>query len=105
MFRKIHTPDQIVNRIQENISSSFRPLENAPLYGSVLVENVSLTAGQDNLVSHKLTQKPIAWVIVGLNANTSVWSPVTASLENQSSNERLINLRCSANCVVSVLFS
>lgn len=104
-FRKLKTGNETLDRIQDNIDASFRPLDRNPMYGAVLVEGITLLAGQDNLVSHKLTQRPIAFIVASLDSNSNVWTQTSVSLGNQSSNERLINLRSSANCVASLIFS
>lgn len=104
-FKKIYTEDKNLQQVQDNVDDALRPLQSLPLSKAVLVSNISLTSGQDNLVPHGLNKAPLLWILAAQNTNSRVWSQNSSQLNNQSSNERLINIRCSTTCVVNLLFS
>lgn len=78
------------------------PLESVPMVGGVLLNGISLISGQDNIIIHGLGRTPVVFFVGNLNANAVVWSPTSASLSGASSNTSVINLRCSANCTISL---
>jgi hypothetical protein len=99
-FKRIQTSTQEVQLIQDNIATALQPLEAMPMVGGNLV-TADLVTGQDNLVRHGLGRKPKLYLIGNLNVDATVWSPVATSM-NSSSDATFINLRCSADCTVSV---
>lgn len=101
-FQTINTSDQDLQIIQSNISKVIQPLENGPMVNGVLLKNISLTTAVDNLIQHGLGRTPVIFFIGNLNANAVVWSPVSTSLNGASANTSVINLKCSANCIVSI---
>src|SRR4051812_26979114 len=105
MLKKIFTSDQNLQSIQDNVDDALRPLQNSPLnQGVILVSSILLTSGKDNLVSHSLKRTPQFWILAGNTTNATVWNPASPELGNQSANGLYINLRCSSNCTVNVLF-
>lgn len=104
-LRKVITQDKNLQLIQDNVDDAIRPLQKSPLSGAIVVSNVNLIAGQDNLVSHGLGTAPSLWMLAALNANSVIWSQGSTELSNLSSNRLYINLRCTANCTVNLLFA
>ncbi len=111
-FTQLNTPDNLLNRVQNNIKNSFNNVSMGPFISGNLIKYVDLVAGKDNLIQHGLGSTPDVFVICQLNANAVVWSPLTASLSppsgnpaSASSNSILINLWCSVNCTVSLWVS
>lgn len=108
-FDPLRTGDPSIDRIQTNIASAFAKIlakiSASDVFGGTLVKGISLTTGQDNIVSHGLGRIPKIWILSGLDSNATVWSPVTAVLNGASSNATSLNLRCSANCTVSLWVS
>ena len=102
VFQQINTKDQDLQIIQANVQKALVPLESVPMVGGVLLTGISLTAAMDNFVQHGLGRTPTVFFIGNLNANAVVWSPASITLNGASSNRFVINLRCSANCTVSV---
>jgi len=101
-FKTINTQDKNLQLIQDNVAAAIAPIQRSPLIGGVLLLNVSLKAGQDNLVQHTLNRMPQI-IIPGIpSVNTTIWSPASSSIGNQSSNSQYVNLCCSSNCTVSV---
>jgi hypothetical protein len=105
MLKKIFTPDVNLQKIQDNVDDALRPLQHSPLaQGLVLASNISLTANKDNLISHGLKKVPSFWLLAGQNANANVWSPASTELSNKSANTSYINLWCSVDCTVNLIF-
>ena len=93
-LKRIQTPDRNLQLIQDNTQTALTQIQQSPFIGGNLLSNISLTASQDNLVPHKLGATPQIFVLAGLDANSTVWSP--------SADSTYINLHCSADCTVSV---
>ena len=102
MLKIIQTPDQNLSLIQDNVDTELTKLQGSPMFPGSLVENVTLTSGQDNLVRHALGHSARFFVVLKTQVNTTIWAPNTASLNNNFTNETYINLRCSTTCVASV---
>ena len=73
-------------------------LPRLPILDGNLIENVSLTAGQTNVIEHGLGRQ-FRGVLLALNsANANVWF-------NQAANSQAtthVHVQCSANCIVSL---
>jgi hypothetical protein len=101
-LQQIITTDQNLQLIQNNVNNALTPLQNQPMTGGVLLNNLSLISGQDNLIQHTLGRVPVIYFIGNFTVNTTVWSPTSSSLNGASSNALTINLRCSTSCNVSM---
>lgn len=102
VFQQINTTDQEFQLLQGNIQKALQPLESIPMVGGVLLTGISLTTAVDNFIQHGLGRTPTVFFIGNINASATVWSPVSATLNGASSNRFVLNLRCSANCTVSI---
>ncbi len=91
---QIITDDKNLQLIQNNVNNSLKPLESSPMNGGVVLNNVSLTTGQDNVVQHTLKHTPTLFLVGNLDSNSVVW--MTAS------NSSTITLQCSASCKISL---
>lgn len=126
MLKQINTGDQNLQLIQNNVDTELVKIQQATqvttktvsgntsfikeitsnpfIGGNILV--FSLTSGQDNLIQHGLGHPVNYWLILGQDTNSTVWSPTTSSIVvngiNSSTNNTLINLRCSTTCNVKV---
>lgn len=110
-FPKIQFPERPISLFQDNVFNAFAPIQASPLIGGQLltsvvnnttVKYVSLISAQDNLISHQLGYVPSIYIAGIPNVDTRIWSPVTASLNGSNVSSTQINLRCSANCTVSI---
>lgn len=101
-LKRIITADKDIQLIQDNTDNALTPLQNSPLVNGNLLSNLNLISGQDNLINHNLGHVPTASIAGIPNVNTTIWSPGSPSINNQSSNSQVINLRCSTSCTVSV---
>ncbi len=101
-FQQIITTDQNLQLVQNNINNALTPLQNQPMTNGVLLNGVSLITGQDNLIQHTLGRTPVIFFVGNLNADAVVWSQPSGSINGASSNATVINLRCSANCQISL---
>lgn len=101
-MKKINFKDVPISLFQDNVETALRPLEAIPMVNGVLLTNIDLLSGQDNLVRHGLGHAPQVFFIGNQNVDTRVWSPATAALNGASSDRTFLNLRCSTTCRVAV---
>jgi hypothetical protein len=95
-FATIQTQDFELQKVQDNVKAALSNVLNCLLLDGLLIEDVALTSGVDNPISHLLGRAPKLWMVAKKNANSTVWevtSPAT---------DRILNLRCSANCTISL---
>jgi hypothetical protein len=104
-LKKIITPDRDLQLIQDNIDAALQPIQNASILNGILLEDVDLTTGVDNLVAHPLGRIPQLILIGVPDVNATIWSPVNSEIGNRSSSAQYINLQCSADCIVSMWVS
>ena len=97
-FKKVQLKDESVMRMQDSVSASFNALSKNFILDSVLVENVQLTNGVDNTVSHTLGRNFKGWLVVRNNAESVIYESSTA---NDVPNRQII-LNCSADVLVSL---
>jgi hypothetical protein len=71
-FKKVSSANEDTSKLQERLQEFFQPLVTNPLLDGVLITGVDVgtTATQ---IKHNLRREPIGYVIVGLNANATVW--------------------------------
>jgi hypothetical protein len=101
-LKRIQNTDQTLKLIQDNVQNAINQLSASPFIGGNLLTNVNLVASQDNLVSHGLQRLPQIYVVTGLNVDSVIWNPASASLGNQPSNSVYLNLWCSSSCTISL---
>jgi hypothetical protein len=116
---KIDFTDSNIARFQDNVATALTPLQNSTLIGGILltsivnkasVNYVSLTSGQDNIISHSLGHAPSLILFFAPNVNSTLWSPAVAAttqsiVQGTNSSSTQVNLRCSSTCTVSVWIS
>jgi hypothetical protein len=78
-------PDEVtpndLHRLQDNIETFARPLSRRLHLYSELIEDVSLTSGQENLVAHGLGKKVRGFRVTDINASASVWRDDTSTAD------------------------
>lgn len=104
-FKRIRTDNRELEMIQDNIESAFRPIVASDIVPGLLLKDVSLKAGQDNLVAHTLARTPQIWQIVRIDAAANVYEYPNIELGGLSLTSRFINMRTSADCKVSLWVS
>ena len=101
-FNKINTKDQNLGFIQGNIESALIPIQRSALVGGNILKNISIKSGQDNLFYHNLGRFPSFAMAMIPNVNATIWSPTTSTLNGSNWDSKQINIRCSADCTVSI---
>lgn len=102
MLKKVQTSDQTLSLVQDFVDQALTPLQKSPLTGGRILPDITLTTGVDNLVPHFLGYVPRLVLPMIPNVSTTIWSPITATLNGTSASSEVINLRCSATCVVNI---
>lgn len=98
-LKRIRTPDQTLQLIQDAVQQAFTSLQGLPFVGGQFLagktsQTLALTAGQDNVFTHTLGYIPKVVLPFAPNVQAAIW--VT------SSSRTSVTLRCSANCSVQV---
>lgn len=95
-YGRVNVKDYELSRVQDAIENVITPILELPILDGVLLEGISLIAGQDNNIEHKLGRAFRLWSVMRLGANSVVYEG-TQSLQN-----KFINLRCSTNCTITL---
>lgn len=97
-FRKLNTDDRNLNLVQDNIDNAFNPLTKNELLDGLIITDIDLVTGQDNIINHKLGRKIQGWIVIGKDAAADIY-------DNQSSNSLpnlTLLLRTTANCTINL---
>lgn len=70
---QINTKDEVLNRIQAELASKLNPVLTCPILNGTLVQASLLASGAVN-VNHGLGRVPQGWIVVGIDAQATVWS-------------------------------
>ena len=86
-FTRISTGNADLERIQDSLQSALIPVQRASILDGHLLDETTLTAGQDNIVNHKLGRKIRGWIVVrniptNAAAAADVWE-ATSSLPDK----------------------
>lgn len=87
-------------QLEQNVDDAMRQ-ENASnvLHGAVLVSGVSLIAGRDNTITHKLGRAPQGYHVARLNADARIYdSPTRNTIP-----DKVLVLRTTADVVASLV--
>lgn len=71
-IKKLGSDSNELTRVQEYISRCFGGIIGSEIIDGVLLQEVDLTAGQ-NEISHRLGRKLRGWVVVRQRANVGIW--------------------------------
>lgn len=96
-FRKIVTPDQNLQKVQDAIEGAIKDLNSGTFSGGRVLK-VAMNGGVDNLISHGLSRVPQYWLLLGKDAATDIWETPSSSLQGKSATDKLINLTSNVNC-------
>lgn len=97
-FKTFRIDDQQASRFQDNVSDFTSQLENKLQLDSVIIKDVVLTTGQDNLIAHKLGREYQGWQLIDKDANSDVWRTPGAT-----NKDLFLTLQSTANCTISIL--
>lgn len=95
-LKKVSTKVADLNKVQENVEAALTPIIACPLVNGLVLKNVELVSGQDNIVAHKLQRRPQGWFVVSPKQSATVWE-LTSALPASN-----LNLRCSANVTLDL---
>lgn len=93
-FKKLVSEQADSNQIQANVEEAFNQINTKAIVDGVLLKDIILTTGIINKISHKLGRKPLGYIIVRRNANSTIY--------DNSVDNKTINLNCTANVTVSI---
>ena len=98
-WRRIHTDDVLLNRIQDATRDAFHRIDTSRLANAILLLGVKLKTGQDNRIPHGLGCSPLGYFVVRLNDAAAVYDSPTAN----KTPDKVLLLRASADVTVSLL--
>jgi hypothetical protein len=96
-YSKITVKDYELSRVQDAVSSALNGLGDVPFINGVVVENVPLLSASDNQIFHGLGRTFRYWLILRNNENSVIYEAPT-----QTFPDKILTLKCTANCTVSV---
>lgn len=96
-FKKLNQPTAEVSKLQDNLEEFFVPFTSSLVVPGNLLQNVSLVAGQPNIINHRLNRALVSY-FVRLKGNSVVWDEQDSNLFKT----KTLDLRCSADVVVDV---
>ena len=91
---RLHTGNDTIDRLQDEIREAVRELANNPLTRGRLLEGVTLTTGQANVIGHKLHRTPRGVLLVMSNAQADIWVP--------SKSNKVLDVRTSATITANL---
>ena len=94
-FEVVNTQDYTIKRLQDNIAKAVNPLLRAPITYGLLLQGVSLAAG-DNLVATGLGRSYISFFVGNMNAAVSIYAKTSPD------NTKYLNLNSSVACTVDI---
>lgn len=96
-YKKIQSQDDVLNRVQDQIEVSFQELGRTEILDGVLLRNVSLTTGAND-IEHKLDRTVRGWFLTRKRANADVWD----TQDNNARPTKFLTLQASADVVVDI---
>lgn len=96
--KKISSDIREVNQLQENVEQVLSPIIDKEILDGILIKDVQLVTGQDNIVSHLLGRDLVGWIVTRQKSNAVVWD----SQDSSTSKSRTLTLNCSANVTISL---
>lgn len=98
VFRKLNSASRDLNLVQDNIEDAIGDLGSNQFLNAVILKDIELTAGQDNIISHKLGRKLIGWTLIRKRGLGDVYD-----LQDSNSTPNLtLILRTSATVTVDI---
>lgn len=96
-FYKLHTKDEIINRIQDNLITTLNPIFNNPTIDGVVLSQVTLQTGT-NIINHKLGRNLIGWELTRKRAIADIYD----DQDNNLTPAQTLVLISSANIIVDI---
>jgi hypothetical protein len=93
-FKKIKTPDSVINEIQNNIEAVLLSADPP----RQMLTSIKLTSGTTNRISHGLGRNLTGWIIVRKRGQSDIWD----TQDQNTSPKLVLFLRCSVSVVVDI---
>ena len=94
-FKRVHTPNELLNRVQDNMSLFADALVKIPLLDGILVKDVALGTTEVR-VNHTLGREPQGWIIVKKNAAADIYE------SSSTLADRYLSLTATATVTASI---
>lgn len=93
-LKKIASKDTTITQLQNNVEAAVNPIIDKVIVDGILLKNINLTTGIDNIINHKLGRALIGYTIVSKSSNSNIW--------NTQQGSKTITLQCSLNTIVNI---
>ena len=97
-FKRIDTQDTTLNKMQRNIENAFGPITKSNIVNGVLIKEINLFTGKDNVIFPNIGREVEGWVITRQRAESNIWDLQDTS----SSSTKTLTLRCSADVTIDL---
>ena len=97
-YKKVYTDDELLNRLQDNIEQTFKPLINSAIGDGQVIKSVYLAASTDTLVDHKLGREAIGYIVVKKDAAAVVFDKPNVN----AAKNRFLTLNSTVNVTVDL---
>lgn len=97
-FKKLANSSTETSKFQDNVETSFSEIMSKDILNGVLIKNVVLVSGQNNIISHKLERELQGFVVVRQRANSIIWD----SQDSNTLKKLTLILNCSANVEIDI---
>lgn len=94
-FKRVHTPNELLNRVQDNMSLFADALVKIPLLDGILIKDVVLGTTEVR-INHTLGREPQGWIIVKKNAAADIYE------SSSTLTDRYLSLTATATVTASI---
>jgi hypothetical protein len=98
-INKVRSVNREINQVQENVDQFAKQFTDKEFLDSLLIKNITLTAGSVNELNHTLGRELQGWIPVRVRADSRIW-------DTQDSNTRstlTLLLNVSATVTIDLL--
>jgi hypothetical protein len=95
-FKQIQSDNYELMKVQSNIITALIPIQNSQIIDGQVLRNISLTAGQANIINHRLNRNIVGYLVIRKNTNADVWD------SNSQTPNLTILLYTDTNCQVDL---
>jgi hypothetical protein len=97
-FKAVANSNTDTAKLQARLVEFFTPIQNCDLIDGVRLVSITLTAGSENAIDHKLGRELLGWIMVRNRANATVWDTQDAN----KFKDKTLSLNTSADTVVDL---
>lgn len=93
IFDILPTSDKELEELQNRLANFFEQIRTVQLLDGTLIKNIELKAGIPNNINHKLSRKPLGYIVTRKRAKSDIWD----SQDSNKISDRTLILHCDAD--------